>query len=130
MMKFARKSDFLIIVAVVVVSALIWLAYSSFFAHPGRYAEIYYDSELVRRLDLSAGETGRFSIEEEPDVAFELYGDGSIAFVLSDCPDKTCVKSGRLSRVGEYAACLPNHIYIKIVSEEKGRSEDPDIIVG
>lgn len=129
-MKFARKSDFLLIAAVAVVSLLIWLAYSSFLTHPGRFAEIYYHSELVKRVDLTTGETGRFSIEQEPDVVFELYGDGSIAFIVSDCPDKTCVKSGRLSRAGEYAACLPNQIYIKIVSEEKGRSDDPDIIVG
>ncbi len=129
-MKLARKSDVCIIAAIVVVSALIWLAYNTLFVYPGAYAEIYFNSELVRRVDLRGGETGSFSIEQEPDVVFELYGDGSIAFLASDCPDKTCVKSGRLSRVGEYAACLPNQIYIKIVSEEKGRSEDTDIIVG
>lgn len=129
-MKFARKSDFFIIAAIVAVSALVWFLYTGLSAQPGKYAEIYYQSELVKTVDLSSGETGQFSIAQAPSVVFELYADGSIAFVSSDCPDKICIKSGKLSQAGEYAACIPNQLYIKIVSEGKDHSEEPDIIVG
>jgi hypothetical protein len=129
-MKFARKSDIITIGIVAVVSMLAWLVYSNLYGYSGKYAEIYYRSELVKTVDLTTGEEGRFFLEQAPQVVFQLYKDGSIAFVQSDCPDKICVMSGRLHRVGEYAACIPNRIYIKILSEEKAGPEQPDIIIG
>ncbi|NLV86282.1 MAG: NusG domain II-containing protein [Clostridiales bacterium] len=129
-MKFARKSDIIIIAIVAAISVLTWFIYGNLYGHSGKYAEIYYRSELVKTVDLTTGEEGRFSLEQAPNVVFQLYKDGSIAFVQSDCPDKICVKSGRLHRVGEYAACIPNRIYIKILSEEKAGPEQPDIIIG
>ena len=129
-MKFARKSDIIIICIIAAAAVLAWLIYGSFYGHSGKYAEIYCRSELVKTVDLTAGEEGRFSLEQAPNVVFELYKDGSIAFVQSDCPDKICVKSGKLHRVGEYAACIPNKIYIKILADESLEPEQPDIIIG
>ena len=110
-MKFARKSDIIIIGIIAAVSVLAWFIYGSFYGHSGKYAEIYYRSELVKTVDLTKGEEESFSLEQLPNVVFKLYKDGSIAFLESDCPDKICVKSGKLHRAGEYAACIPNRVY-------------------
>lgn len=127
-MKYARKMD-LIIIAVVAISALVfWFLNKYFFAEKGVYAEIYHDSALVYRIALSTAEEGSFSIPGEPHVVFQRYADGSIAFIKSDCPDKVCIRSGRLKYAGQFAACLPNGIMLKIVSEDKG-DEGPDIII-
>lgn len=42
----------------------------------------------------------------------------------ADCPDKVCVKTGRISRAGETIVCLPH----KVVVEIKG-GEDADAVV-
>ncbi len=47
--------------------------------------------------------------------ALTLQIDGGAAFVSeSDCPDKLCVRVGRLSRAGDTAACLPLGIVVTI----------------
>lgn len=129
-MKFAKKTDIFIIAMIAVVGLFFWLVYTFVFAESGKYAEIYYQSELVKTVDLTKDEEGSFSIDEVPEIVFYVYGDGSIAFIESDCPDKICTQSGRLHKAGQYAACLPNQVYMKIVSDGKNNPDDPDIVVG
>jgi hypothetical protein len=45
--------------------------------------------------------------------------DGKVRFVSSPCRNKLCVHSGWLSRGGEFAACLPNHISIVVLAQQQ-----------
>ncbi|MDE6736795.1 MAG: NusG domain II-containing protein [Treponemataceae bacterium] len=42
--------------------------------------------------------------------------DGRASFAESPCPNKDCLRSAAISRTGEWAACLPNRILIRIES--------------
>ncbi len=128
-MKFARKTDIIIVLALAVIALLSWIIYSNMLGNKGTYAEIYYQSELVKTVKLSAGQSKYFSIEQEPDITFRLTEDGGIAFEQSDCPDKICIKAGVLHLAGQYAACLPNRVYLKILSDDPSLSA-PDISIG
>ena len=127
-MKYVRKADIVLIAALVVSAPVFWFLNRYFLAEKGVYAEVYHDSVQVYRIELSTAKEGSFSIPGEPDVVFQLYADGSIAFIKADCPDKVCIRSGRLKYAGQFAACLPNKILLKIVSEEEER-EGPDLII-
>ncbi len=51
--------------------------------------------------------------------------DGFEASILSsDCPDKTCVKTGVLTLAGEKSVCLPNGVVLSL--EGKG----PAVVIG
>lgn len=128
-MKFARKSDILLIAALAALAFGIWLAGQLTGGEAPLQAEIYYYDRLVETLDLVKGSERTFSIEENPQVIFRLDEEGTIAFVASDCPDQICVRTGRLHRKGQYAACLPNGIVLKIVSAQGGGA-GPDLVIG
>ena len=49
--------------------------------------------------------------------------DGSVSFVHSPCPNKTCVSHGAISRAGAFNACLPNGISIEITGQDLKRSD-------
>lgn len=129
-MKFFKKTDLFIIIAILAVSGIGWGAYHYFFAADQAKAEIYYYSKLVKTVDLDTGEDKTFSIPENKNVVFHLYRDGSIAFVESDCPDKVCIHAGKLKEPGHFAACLPNGIVMKIVSANGRGNQDVDVVVG
>lgn len=128
-MKFAGKRDILLISAIVVCGVLVWLFLSGAFSKAGSYAEIYYKSELVETVALTTEEEKSFSIPQLDNVVFHLYADGNIAFVESDCPDKVCIHAGKLHLDGQMAACLPNEVYIKIVSVRVD-PDAPDLVIG
>ena len=129
-MKFFKKTDIMIVLAIVLVSTVTWGIYNFVFADNSGKAEIYYESKLIQTVDLETGVDKTFSIPQNEHVIFHLHKDGSINFEQSDCPDKICIKSGKLRMVGRTAACLPNKIILKIVPSKARGKDDLDMIVG
>lgn len=129
-MKFFKKNDILIVAVLLIISLGVYVVYDNIYGQSETKAEIYYYSELVKTVELNAGEPIDFSITQEPDVVFHISEDGAIAFIESDCPDKVCIKTGALDSVGQYAACLPNGVVLKIVPAGERSEDDPDIVVG
>lgn len=129
-MKFAKKADIVIIAVLLAAALLSYVIYDHFAEGKKVKAEIYYYSELVETVDLNMGKDMTFSIPQEPHVIFHLYEDGNIRFEESDCPDKVCINTGKLNKAGQYAACLPNGIVLKIVPAGVYDEDDADIVVG
>ncbi len=128
-MKFFKRTDMLIIIGLIAVSVASWGIYNFVFAGDRVKAEIYYNSDLVKTVDLSGGKDMTFSIPQDKNVVFHLYKDGSIAFVESDCPDKVCIHAGKLKTAGQFAACLPNGIVMKIVPVKDRSADDTDLVI-
>jgi hypothetical protein len=42
--------------------------------------------------------------------------DGGVRVVSSPCNEQICVKSGHITRPGQWVACLPNQVFITIVA--------------
>lgn len=129
-MRFFKKSDISIIIFIIVLSLVLFGAYKFFYGELPAKAEIYYYSELVRTVDLSKANAGTFSIPQNEDVVFKITEDGRIAFIESSCPDKICINTGYLQTVGQYAACLPNGIMVKIVSNGDRKDNESDLVIG
>lgn len=104
-----RKSD-LIIIAVCLVAALIFFLPSLFSSDEKLTAVIMHNGEAVKEIVLS----------DDTDEAIEIDGvvikasGRNIYFEESDCPDKICVRSGKLTSKGESAACVPNRVSVYI----------------
>jgi hypothetical protein len=128
-MKFFKRTDILIIVGFLVVSVASWGVYHYVFAADRVKAEIYYYSDLVKTVELNTGKDMSFSIPQDKNVVLHLYKDGSIAFIESDCPDKVCIHAGKLKTAGQFAACLPNGIVVKIVPEKERSADDTDLVL-
>lgn len=123
-----KKYDIIIILFILLISFFSYLIYQNKNSINSPKAEIYYYSELVETVFLDQAVERTFSVKENEDVIFHLFKDGSICFEESDCPNKLCIKTGKISKAGQFAACLPNGLLLKIVIDEDNR--DADIIVG
>ncbi len=110
----------LLIILLAVLAALIF-----FLTRPGTQdgavAVITVRGKTVRQISLSGSEDELIPLGNG--VVIE-YKDGKIGFKESDCPDKICVNTGMLSKVGESAACVPEGTVISI----EGEKADIDVI--
>ncbi len=50
------------------------------------------------------------------DLVVRVEG-GSVRVVESDCPDRTCVRTGAISAPGDVVACVPNRVVVRIGGE-------------
>lgn len=121
--KFSKKRDSILIITLLAVAGLIWLALSFVPADMDARAEIYVNGTLVETVPLSGADRD-ISLSDCPQVRLRLENH-AVAFISSDCPDKTCIRSGYLSKPGQATACLPNGVILKIIG-----TGDTDITVG
>lgn len=49
--------------------------------------------------------------------------DGGVRMCSADCPDQTCVRTGRITRSGQSIVCLPRRIVVTVTG---GKSNDYD----
>ena len=89
------------------------------------FAEIYFDGEIVDTVNLAEKEEKKIITGENSSVVI-VAKDGKIYFEQSPCPDKVCIKSGKLSKNGDFASCLPEKVVIKISGAQ---GNEPDAIV-
>lgn len=123
--RLVKIADVLIIAVIVVVATVLLFSNKSSNSTP--VAVITVDGEEIRRIDLSCTEDEIFTLNTLPEVTLEIK-DTEIRFVNSLCPDKTCEKSGFLSKVGDTAACVPAKTVVTI--EGDGNSSDIDAVAG
>lgn len=107
--KLIQKKDWLLIAAILLIalfSALPKLLHSG----GGVTAIITADNNIVEEIRLHDGEEKRISVNN---TVIEIK-DGEIYFLSSNCEDKICVRSGKLSKKGDAAACVPNRVAVYI----------------
>jgi hypothetical protein len=100
-MKFFRRTDLIIIAAIIVAGLAIWFVYGSIYGGRAAKAEIFYNNELVETVGLESGHDRTFSIPQKPRVVFQVDNDGNISFIESDCPDKICL----FEKLHSFLAC-------------------------
>lgn len=73
----------------------------------------YYQLDKNRELKIE-GILGKSTIEIK---------DGFVFFEDSPCPNKLCVLSNSISKNGDWLACLPNGIFVRIEGEDDKNAE-------
>lgn len=78
-------------------------------------AEIICSGETVYTIELSSvKEPYKLDLENGVTVLVER---SAISFFCSDCENGLCVNTGRLTRAGDTAVCIPNETIIKVRGE-------------
>lgn len=126
--KLVRPADFVLIGLVLCAAAgFFWWS----FVQPSQEltAVIRQDGEIMERIPLSSvKESGREILPDcEPAVCILVEPDG-VSFETAGCPDQLCVRTGKLTRAGQSAVCLPARVSVTL--EGGGNSAALDAITG
>jgi hypothetical protein len=76
----------------------------------GEYAVVRIDGEQVARYSLAVD--GEYPLNGGTNLL--VISDGEAYVKEADCPDKVCVRTGRISLSGERIVCLPNRVEIYV----------------
>lgn len=119
MKKLITKKDIILLFVVLVIGIVGILLMNS--ADTGKSAEIIVDGKTTEIIALDE------SYEKQINGVVVCCENGEVYIKESDCPDKVCIRSGRISKSGEGIICAPNRVAIKI-DGKKGNM--PDAITG
>lgn len=56
--------------------------------------------------------------------------DGQVSMSYSTCRNQVCVNTGAISQTKDAIVCLPNRVVVEIISSEKEKGGDADVISG
>ncbi len=117
--------DCLLIAALLCVSAAMLLFRSSA-DDESLLVVVRKNSDEIYSCELSdAAAEKEICVDEEFHVVLCVMSDG-VFVKSSDCEDKTCVNTGKITRSGQNIVCLPAHIVVEL----KGENDDFDAVVG
>lgn len=105
-----------------------WVVICLLLLQPWLYAHFWrsHDTQARRALITSLDQAPR-EVSLRRDASLTIHGPlgdsvlevrgGRVRFVASPCRGKQCVHSGWLSRVGDFAACLPNRVSVTLLGD-------------
>ena len=111
--KIITKTDIIMLVLLIVAGVIGFISVKVFMKKGGS-VRVSVDGETVKTCSLD--DDGEYRIEG-CDGGYNLLvtKDGKAYISEADCPDKLCVKQGKVSKEGETVICLPHKVVIEIV---------------
>ncbi len=107
-----RAGDFVIGILILLLAAGIW-AYPHLIADEGEVCRISVDGTFYGEMSLSRD--GEMKL---PGCTV-MVEDGKAFVINSDCPDKVCERTGKISKSGESIICVPNRVSVEISGESE-----------
>lgn len=127
--KLVKGFDFILVLICILIAVFIGIYF--FMSNKNQenistVAVIKYDNNEIYRIDLNIVDEPYYIPIEHEYHSKILVEKGKICFEEADCPDKVCVNTGKISKPGQVAVCLPAKLIIKI----EGKEAETDAITG
>ena len=112
-----KKADFVLIISIILLSI------SSFFA-------IYSQNSEGNSVTISKNGKILYTLPLSEETKVDLGGnivcieEGRAYMQSADCPDKLCIKTGKIKDSGRSIVCLPNKVEVKVT-----KKSDVDTVV-
>ena len=112
---------------IVIFSITVLLACVYFFtSKSGEYVQAKIDGKV--KAEYSLKNNGTYPIIGSGKNVL-VIDDGKAYIKEADCPDKLCVKQGKIKRVGQSLICLPNKVVVEVVDTKPDSDSGVDAIV-
>ena len=107
-----KKNDFILLIGILVLSAMIFWGFKLFQKEAG---------EVLVTVD--GQEYGRYALSKDVDIPINdtnylIIKDGKADMLEANCPDHICVDQKAISKTGETIVCLPNKVIVEVRSAE------------
>ena len=104
----------IILIASLLLAALVSMGALLLLRREGKSVRVEENGKTVAVYSLS--HDGEYSLNGGTNIL--VIENGTAYIREADCPDKTCVRAGRLTHVGESAVCLPNRVSVTVIGED------------
>ena len=111
-----KKTDFLLILVVLVVAGGLYLAFSNH-AQKGDTARLLVDGQLLEELPLDTDT--HYTIQTESGYNTITVQNGVVSMTEADCRDQICVEHSAISKTNETIVCLPHKVVIEVEAAEE-----------
>ncbi len=107
-----RLADLILIASLLLLALVCYFLFSGSGSH-GNVAVVCVNGEEVARHSLAV--EGRYELNGGSNIL--IIQDGCAWLEDADCPDKLCVRQGKIELDGQCITCLPNKLTVTIYAD-------------
>ncbi|MCD8143366.1 MAG: NusG domain II-containing protein [Clostridiales bacterium] len=115
-----RKNDLILLAIVVLAGLALTAAYGLSRMGGADAAEltvvVRQDGEVTATYPLA--QDGSYTITSEDGVNYLVIEDGAAWIADADCPDRLCVKQGKIRYAGDSLICLPHSLVVELTGSD------------
>lgn len=116
------KWDFIVVCILIIIVFASWILINNFTDKTqGNRVEVYVDNQLKHTYDLETD--GEYEIGDNSNKNIIVVKDKQVYMKEADCPDKICVRQGKISNNKETIICLPHKLVVKVVSDKNSKAD-------
>lgn len=118
-----RRSKITLVDAAVILAAAVAIFFSSLGAvdAAGALRAVITDAQGAEWIYPMEGDR-EIEVEGPLGVTIVHIHEGGVSIESSPCPNQTCVAAGSVDRSGQWIACLPNQVFVRV----EGGSDEPE----
>lgn len=121
-----KKRDIIFIGVLLVVALIAFFVVDKFIKKDGNKVVIKVDGEIVKIVNLT--DTNNIIVNGyDGGTNTVVIENGTVYMTEADCPDKICVNTGKISKIGETIVCLPHRVVVEIQGEVSQSDSDDSI---
>ncbi len=115
-----RRNDGILVAVLLGISLIALLAMLAL-RRGGSQVVVYREGERAESFALSEDRT--YVIDSAYGMNRLVISDGEAFLADADCPDRLCVKTGKIKFDGQTIVCLPHKVIVAIEGGEKEKAE-------
>lgn len=115
--KCLKKGDFIIFAIILLIAFICFMPFINA-QNDNLICQISQDNKIIHKIILKQGYKDTITVNSPYGNSVICIENNSVWFETSDCPDKVCVHTGKLTHAGQIAVCLPNKITIKLIGQQ------------
>ena len=121
-----KKRDIILVVSLLVFAGIVFLIFN-FNNKSGKTVVITENGSTYGTYSLSENKV----IDINTDLGHNkvVIKDGKVHMEEADCPDKYCVKQGKITKTRQNIVCLPHKVVVEIAVSDNTKDNEADVIV-
>jgi hypothetical protein len=110
-----KRNDLILLLGIVLIAALVLIAFH-FLKADGATIEVTKNGKKIAEYPLT--QNAEIKLDGAAGHAILIIEDGQAYIKEASCPDKLCIKQGKINKNGETVICLPNKLVVTVNSED------------
>ena len=108
-----------ILLVLILALGVISLITLNHFRQPGETVTIEVNGQALYHLDLNTSQ--QVTVTGSIGETTIKIDHGAARVIHSDCPEKICIKTGKIQRAGQVIVCVPNRVVVTIEGKRKNQ---------
>ena len=121
-----KKRDLILISVIIAAAIILYVAMMLGRSGRGDILKITVDGKVFGEYELNTDQT--INIETDSGINVLIIENGYAYMKKADCPDKYCIKQGKIDNGAQTIVCLPHKVVAEIITDDTKNEPEVDII--